>query len=362
MRIKFPLIAYLLTFIAIMAFLTTTATAQKITVGTKKAPPFVIKQENGEWSGISIDLWKQVAEDLGVEYEIKEYDLQGLLNAVENKEVDIAVSPLTITSAREERIDFSQPYLVTGLGIAVRKEGTTGWVGIFLQFFSIEFLGVVALLIFVLFLVGAAVWLFERNANKEEFGNDRTKGLASSFWWAAVTMTTVGYGDKAPITTGGRVIGFIWMFAGIIIISSFTAAIASALTVGQLETGIKDFDDLYSAKVASVVNSSSHQFLETKSVKHKTYESPEECIELLKNEKVDAVVYDMPILRYQLNNNDLAEELHVLPIDLEPVYYGFGLPDGSGLREQLNVVLLKRIIAKDWQDKLNEYLGDWTGE
>ncbi|MGO2102628.1 MAG: ion channel [Psychroflexus halocasei] len=44
-------------------------------------------------------------------------------------------------------------------------------------------------------------------------------------------MTTVGYGDKSPLSLGGRIVGLIWMFMAVIILSSLTAGIASALTV-----------------------------------------------------------------------------------------------------------------------------------
>jgi CubicO group peptidase (beta-lactamase class C family) len=47
-------------------------------------------------------------------------------------------------------------------------------------------------------------------------------GIGIGIWWATVTMTTVGYGDKAPMTPGGRIVGLIWMFVGVITISGFT--------------------------------------------------------------------------------------------------------------------------------------------
>ncbi|MFH7563901.1 MULTISPECIES: ion channel [Oceanimonas] len=48
----------------------------------------------------------------------------------------------------------------------------------------------------------------------------------------------MGYGDKAPVTFAGRLVGLIWMFAGMIMVASFTAAITSSLTVNNLRTGI----------------------------------------------------------------------------------------------------------------------------
>src|SRR5699024_8670775 len=104
----------------------------------------------------------------------------------------------------------------------------------------------------VLLMAGAGVWAFERRKNPEEFRSDAPKGLADGFWWAAVTMTTVGYGDKAPKTLGGRVIGLIWMFTSVIVISSFTAAIATSLTVGQLSSTVQGVEDLGGVRAATV--------------------------------------------------------------------------------------------------------------
>ena len=88
------------------------------------------------------------------------------------------------------------------------------------------------------------MWLFERKRNKEMFGQG-IKGLGAGFWWSAVTMTTVGYGDKAPVTAAGRTIGFIWMFAAILLISGLTASIASALTVSSLDSKIENADNFF---------------------------------------------------------------------------------------------------------------------
>ncbi len=55
--------------------------------------------------------------------------------------------------------------------------------------------------------------------------------LGSALWFAAVTMTTVGYGDKTPQTPLGRFLAFLWMFFGILLVSAFTGAFASSLTV-----------------------------------------------------------------------------------------------------------------------------------
>ena len=87
------------------------------------------------------------------------------------------------------------------------------------------------------------------------FGGSAAQDTGSGLGWPAVTMATVCYGDESPITFAGKVVGLIWMFAGIIIISGLTEAIASSLTVSKLSSNVRGVGDLYSAKVATVPNS-----------------------------------------------------------------------------------------------------------
>ncbi|WP_320044731.1 ion channel [uncultured Desulfobacter sp.] len=74
-----------------------------------------------------------------------------------------------------------------------------------------DFLEVIFTLFMLLLLVGFLIWFFEKDKNREQFGGSPFSGIGSGFWWSAVTMTTVGYGDKAPRTVAGRFVGLIWM-------------------------------------------------------------------------------------------------------------------------------------------------------
>ena len=72
--------------------------------------------------------------------------------------------------------------------------------------------------------------------------------------------------------------------------------------------------------------------------------------------KVDAVVYDLPILRYQVNNK-YAHELRVLPNQFARQDYGIAIPSGSPLRERLNREILQIIQGAEWTPMLEGYLG-----
>ena len=81
----------------------------------------------------------------------------------------------------------------------------------------------VFIVIFSVMTAGAVVvFFFEREQNPDHFDT-----IFQSVWWALVTMTTVGYGDKIPITVGGRLVGAVIMFSGVALVSIFTATISS---------------------------------------------------------------------------------------------------------------------------------------
>jgi len=85
----------------------------------------------------------------------------------------------------------------------------------------------VVLIVIVLLGSSAGYFFFERG----DVGSDMS--FFDAFWWAVVTLTTVGYGDVVPSTTGGRIMGVVVMFCGIGLVSTLTGNLASMLVVRQ---------------------------------------------------------------------------------------------------------------------------------
>jgi len=327
-----------------------------LVVGTKAAEPFAIKRPDGTWTGISVDLWEDIADELGDEFGRRATDLPGLPSGVASGASDLAVAALTGTPEREAVMDFTHPFHVSGLGIAVPTGGRGAWFAVLEQFFSLAFLQVVAGLAALLFVVGWLVWLFEHRENPEQFGGSPSSGLGAGFWWSAVTMTTVGYGDKAPTTLGGRVVALLWMFAALIVISSFTASITASLTVGSLGNDVEGPADLSTVRVGSVAASTSAEYLERERLPFLESPAPADALAALARGDVGAVVYDAPILRYEVRQG-FSDRLSVLPVEFERQLYAFALPTGSPLIEPINRALLDRTTDADWEDLLASYLG-----
>jgi ABC-type amino acid transport substrate-binding protein len=242
------------------------AVPQKLLVGAMVAPPFAMKTADGRWEGLSIGLIEMITRDLGVEYEIVEYNnFPQVLEAVEKGKLNLFTA-LAVTEPRETIVDFSHPFLTSGSAIAVpavvSKPGLFHFTGPFIdRFASLDFLLVIVLLVLISLAAGAMVWFFERRISSEMFPGKAVKGLWQGLWWAMVTMTTVGYGDKVPRTPGGRIVALIWMFSSIFLVASFTAAITASLTVGELSGKVHSINDLYNARVGSVADSASLNFL-----------------------------------------------------------------------------------------------------
>ncbi len=338
----------------LFAIQTSDSLKRELIVGVKQTPPFIMKDASGDYAGISVALWKNIADELGYTYTFKEYDLSGLLTALENGEIDACINPLTVTSSRVEQFDFTQPFYITNLAIAVDKSGKSKWLSFIKNFFSIQFFEAVLLLLLVLMIFGVLVWFFEKDANKEEFGPGM-KGVWNGLWWSAVTMTTVGYGDKSPKTTGGRAVALIWMFTAIIIISGFTASIASSLTVSELESNIENPSDLKKVDVVAVSASTGAEYLKNNGIKFQEVDNIQDALKMLSAGDTDAVVYDEPIMRYSIDQQALSKEITILPYSFATQYYSFALPKYSKNRELIDPVLLNNIAGAQWKSLLKEY-------
>ena len=329
---------------------------KKLIVGTKEAPPFSMKDKDGRWTGISIDLWRQIATELGLTYEFLEIDQYNLLEGLANGSLDVVVAELTITPERLNSFDFTYPFYTTGLGIAVPFKEKHVLISIIKQFFSFTVLKILIITVSALLVVGIAVWLFERKRNPEHFGGNTIQGIGSGFWFSAVTMATVGYGDKHPRTLGGRIVSLIWMLTAVILVSLFTATITSILTVKQLETSVRGLEDLKKDVVGTMPHTTSESFIKNNLISFKSYNSVGEGLEAVTQEEIKAFVYDAPELHYRIKQR-FQGKLEVLPQTYSQENYGIALVNNSPLRKSINQVLLQTIRSQEWQKTLYRYLG-----
>ena len=333
-------------------------TAPAMAVGIIDAPPFAFKMEDGEWNGIAVRLLDHVERDLGVPVTLTEIALTEVPAALADGAIDAALiySP---TPEGERVMDFSQPYYTTRLGIAVpTTPSTVDWSAVFDAFLSWAFLKVILALLALLLIAAVALWLCERRGNDEHFRPDARRGISDGLWWAAVTMTTVGYGDKTAKTQLGRAIAGVWMFAAIVAISLFTAQVASLLTLRSLGGRVHGPADLPNVQVGTLAGSAAQAELRRwLGIAGRGYARPEDGLRALLQGEIAAFVGAEPILRYEATNR-FPGRVTVLHTAFGREDFALALPIGSPYRKRINESLLRLVNSREWPPVLREYLGD----
>jgi polar amino acid transport system substrate-binding protein len=332
------------------------AAPDKVLVGIVDAPPFATKTKDGRWEGLSIELWQAIAQKLGLEFELREYSSEQLLDAVKKREIDVILA-LAATEQHEIIMDLSHPFLRSGSAIAVPAEATQhSWLRFTKHLVSLNLLPVIGLLILLSLTAGTIVWLFESRRNPEMFGDGTVRGVGHGIWWAIVTLTTVGYGDKTPKTFGGRMVALIWMFCSVILIASFTAAITTSFTVVELKGKVRGLSDLPGVRVGSLIQSQSLDFLAKRGIAVLPYENVQDGLQAIVDRKIDAYVFNEAVLK-DLVRTEFPGQVHVLAGTFDHYYVSMAMPPGSPLREPLNRALLEITAKDDWLKLVELYIG-----
>lgn len=329
---------------------------ETFTVGIAGTAPFIADTLGQE--GISAEIWQVLALQSGWQYKTVSFaDVPRALQALEAGKVDVVVGPVSITAERAARARFSQPYYQSSLSILSRTDEPSWWQRIG-PFFSKKFFIAIAIFIFILGGVGTLLWIAEREHNPEQFPKDPERGIANGMWCAIVTMSTTGYGDRAPITFWGRIIAGSWMVVSLIFATTMVAGIASTLTLTGLNTTvIATANDLSGKKTAVIAGSPSEEFAKKYGAQIVPIKTLQQGYDLLRKKQADAVVYDRPQLLYFLQQHH-DESVSVSTAEYDRQGYGFALPLHTPLLHEVNVSLLQA----EESGRVDRIVNAWLGE
>ncbi|XP_061923237.1 glutamate receptor 4a isoform X2 [Entelurus aequoreus] len=247
-----------------------------VIVTTIMEGPYVMLKKNWEmyegneqFEGYCVDLASEIAKHIGIKYKISivpdgKYGARdpetkiwnGMVGELVYGKAEIAVAPLTITLVREEVIDFSKPFMSLGISIMIKKPQKSK-PGVF------SFLDPLAYEIWMCIVfayIGVSVVLFlvsrfspyEWHAEEPEEGTTELGpadqppnefGIFNSLWFSLGAFMQQGC-DISPRSLSGRIVGGVWWFFTLIIISSYTANLAAFLTVERMVSPIESAEDL----------------------------------------------------------------------------------------------------------------------
>ena len=328
-------------------------------VATKRLAPFVMYQ-NGHYTGFSVELWEKIAKEMGANYELYGVDTTAkLLDEVERNTTDVAIGGIGITSRREKSLDFSHAVFGSGFQIMVAKEKETLLGAIFARVLSILFspglLYVTGIFLIILIIASHIIWFLERGHNPQ-FSKKYLHGLWQAVWWAVVTVTTVGYGDKTPQKNLGRLFAIIWILAGYFVFAYFTASVTTTITLQEMRGEINGPEDLFNKRVATVEKSPAADYLAGQGITTQNFENIEQAYEKLAAQEVDALVYDAPVLQHYAAKEGKGR-VDIVGLIFQKQHYGIAFPLDSPYREEVNQTLLKLMETEVYKEIHDRWFG-----
>lgn len=332
------------------------AAPRSVTAVVYPVTPFAMK--NGDrLSGFTIDLWNEIAQRSG--WQTNYIDAQTIaeqLAAVHDGHADVGVGAVSITADREAGFDFSQPYLDAGLQIIVPARAaapsTVGLAGFLSLLFSKSMLVWLGAALVISVAPAHLLWLLERRRDDSEVSRAYVPGIFQAFAWGLGMLAANG--DSMPRHWAARVMAILWAFVSVIFVAYYTATLTATLTVNNLATGVQGPADLYGRRVATVADTSSAGYLHQLGVTAVELPSVQDCYRALTDGKVDAVVYDAPVLRYFIAHDGAGVAVTAGPV-FRDEDYGFVFRLGSDLRKPVDKALLEMredgtygLIEKKW--------------
>ena len=215
-------------------------------------------EEDGKFKGFCIDILDEIAAKMNFKYTIykvadNQYGTEdengtwnGMIRELIEKKADLAISALTINFKRQQVVDFTKPFISLGISI-IYKIPTSKKPGLF------SFLNPLSLEVWIYTLVSLIMMVLARfspyewrnthpcNMNNEFVENQFTAW--NSLWFAVGTLMQQG-SDINPKAFSTRLVGGVWWFFTLIIISSYTANLAAFLTVEKVDIPISSVEDL----------------------------------------------------------------------------------------------------------------------
>ncbi|XP_059506338.1 glutamate receptor ionotropic, kainate 1 isoform X2 [Stegostoma tigrinum] len=328
---------------------------------------------NDRFEGYCLDLLKELSNILGFTYEVRlvadgKYGAQneksewnGMVGELIDHKADLAVAPLTITYVREKVIDFSKPFMTLGISILYRKpNGTNPGVFSFLNPLSPDIwmyvllacLGVSCVL-FVIARFTPYEWYNPHPCNPDSDVVENNFTLLNSFWFGVGALMQQG-SELMPKALSTRIVGGIWWFFTLIIISSYTANLAAFLTVERMDSPIDSADDLAKQtkiEYGAVRDGSTMTFF--KKSKISTYEkmwafmNSRKQTALLKNNEEGiqrvlttdyALLMESTSIEYVTQRNCNLTQIGGL---IDSKGYGVGTPIGSPYRDKVTIAILQ---------------------
>jgi ABC-type amino acid transport substrate-binding protein len=276
--------------------------------------------------------------------------METIITGLEQGRFDAAIGAITVTPERAARVDFSYPAHRSGVAVALRKE--TGPISALTSYGAAvaELTPLIMLAVMMLVFIGIAMWIVERRVRSAPGRSESSVvSLRDGLYWAVVTMTTVGYGDKTPKTTLGRAVAAVWMLGSLVLVSLLSTTLVSRLTADRVESrDVAASIDLREKKLAAVAHSSGAEYLDELHLQYVKYKDLPEALDSLASGRSSAVVNSVGALQYYISKH-YPQEIEVPQGVLTLAYIAIALPEHSPIKKSIDRALIRITNSPEWK-------------
>lgn len=335
------------------------AQSREVSVAVRSLAPFVMT-EDGNRTGFTVELWEEIAkrQQWATSY-VDADNVAAQLKDVVERRADVAAGAISITGERVRSYDFSQPILAAGLQVLVPKQSSAAGDPSIANFLPLLFsramlfwlLGGLALAL----IPAHITWLAERRHSDSMVAKSYFPGIFQAFIFAGETLTATN--ENAPRHWFARSLTILWGFVAIVFVSFFTATLTTTLTVNSFEAQINGPQDLFGKKVATVAGTTSAKYLDDKGIEATGLPAIDDCFSALKDGRVDAVVFDSPVLLYYVAH-DGADVAQLAGEVFQAEDYGLAFAQGSPLRQAVDESLLAMRQDGTYEQIRAKYFGE----
>jgi len=322
----------------------------ELRVGVFAIRPYAVALGDGQWGGVSVNLFRQCAEQINLRYRLVPFEtIHQALEAIRSDQIDIIASGLDVTPERERFMDFTRAFEQSGTSAAVRLDRSPTLLNIARQVSNSHLPRMMLGLVAIMLAMAVLLALFERRRNPQHFGGSWLQSIGESVWWSVTTMTTVGYGDRVPVSRGGRFIGGLWMLVAFVLMTVLGGVIASELTVTRFQPMIRSIDQLKSLRCGVVRDSAAEATAQAQNFNVETFPNLEKALGGLQDLEIEAVLGDTASLRSLLQDG-MYPDLTTLPDPLVVDYICLGLSHrvAPAVRDALDYWVLRISQAPEW--------------
>lgn len=328
---------------------------KKLVVGVLHDPPYLIKGEDGKWTGLNVEIWEAISRDLRVDYEFREMTFKEQMDALKNGAIDISIESFFLLAERQKLIDFSVPFGTTRVALATLPDKISHpWWAAVKIFLSWGTLKTVGILCAILCFLGFLFWFIERETNPDHFGGGPFSGIAAGIYWVGSTLASGVCLGVALKSLPARILGLVWMLVCAVALSALIASLSSSLYESRTRTELVSEETLRHMRLAGVRESAESIALKNIGGKYVLYRGETEALRALLGREVEGFLYDEVTLSY-LKDNDYRDRISVYPTSSHRFMFAFGLPRMSPLRTGVNCALLDFIETPGWSYLLKRY-------